>query len=82
MVIMAMDKRAESKQKGGNNVVSTGLDLKVMRIRAGLRQYQVAGALGYGPTWLANIENGFVGVTPDLAERISDAIDSLTAVPA
>ena len=55
----------------------TGLDLKILRIRAGLKQLEVAQKVGMHPTALSLIENGWRPLTPELAERIIAAIEEL-----
>ena len=55
---------------------SQGLELKIARIRAGLKQYQLAAKLGIAPTQLCEIENGRREVSPELLERILGMIKS------
>ena len=47
----------------------TGMDLKMLRIRAGLRQYELAAQLGMNPSRLSMVENGRVPLEPDVASR-------------
>jgi len=47
-----------------------GLDIKIARIRAGLRQYQVAMSVGISPARLSEIEAGRRRPSPELLERI------------
>ena len=47
-----------------------GLEIKVRRIRAGLRQYQLAAQLGITQTKLSRIECGWLQPSPELLERI------------
>ena len=54
-----------------------GLELKIARIRAGLYQYQVAARVGIPQTTLCKIERGAEIATPDLTERILQAIEEL-----
>jgi len=56
----------------------TGLDLKILRIRAGLKQLEVAQAVGIHPTALSLIENGWRPLTRELAARITAAIEELS----
>ena len=58
----------------------TGLEIKILRIRAGLRQYRVAGALGMSQTVLSQIENGQRVVSQERIEEIARAIRELSAV--
>ena len=57
----------------------TGIELKVMRIRAGLQQWKVAANLGFSGTWLSMIESGKQSVTPELAQLLTETIDNLAA---
>ena len=54
-----------------------GLELKVLRIRAGLRQYQVAAQLGITQTKLSEIECGRVQPSMELLQRILDIIQGV-----
>ena len=54
-----------------------GLELKVLRIRAGLRQYQVAAQLGITQTKLSEIECGRVQPSTELLQRILDIIQGV-----
>jgi transcriptional regulator with XRE-family HTH domain len=55
-----------------------GMALKLLRVRAGLRQYRVAQALGIPPSTLCDYENGRKPVPPRQGWRILEAIDLLT----
>ena len=57
---------------------SIGMDLKVLRVRAGLRQYRVAQELGIPPSTLCDWENGRLPVPPAQAARIVEAIRRLS----
>ena len=46
------------------------LELKLMRIRLGLRQYQVAAQIGIAPCRLSEIETGRRQPSPELEARI------------
>ena len=50
--------------------VAKGLDLKIARLRAGLRQYEVAARVGVTATKLCEIEGGRRSPSPELLERI------------
>ena len=52
----------------------TGLDLKVARVRSGLRQYDVALKVGIAPNRLSEIENGRRQVSAALFQRILEVI--------
>lgn len=54
----------------------TPLDLKIARIKAGLKQYELAARVGIGPTKLSEIETGRREVSPELLERILGVIKS------
>ncbi len=58
----------------------TGIELKLLRVRRGVRQYRVAQHLGIPPSKLCDVENGRRAVAPALAERIAKAIDDLSGV--
>ena len=49
-------------------------DLLTLRLRAGLRQYQLAALLGVSQTWLCDLERGRRPITPQIKQRISHAI--------
>jgi transcriptional regulator with XRE-family HTH domain len=50
-------------------------ELKLLRIRRGLRQYQVAAKVGIAPCRLSEIETGRREPSPELLERIIRAIE-------
>ena len=56
----------------------TGIDLAVRRIRARLRQWQVAAELGYSGAWLSQLERGEKPLRPDVAQRISETIEEMS----
>ncbi|MFC1956617.1 helix-turn-helix domain-containing protein [Chloroflexota bacterium] len=60
-------------QKGTNN---NGLVLKISRLRAGLKQYELAAKVGIAPTQLCEIETGRREASPDMLERILKVITS------
>jgi putative transcriptional regulator len=55
-----------------------GIELKLLRVRAGLRQYRVAQELGIPPSTLCDYENGRKSVSSRQGQRILDAIDRLS----
>lgn len=57
-----------------NATYPEGLEIKVARIRAGLRQYQVAMSVGILPNRLSEIEAGRRRPSADLLERILQVI--------
>ena len=58
-----------------------GIDLKIARVRAGVRQFRVAAHLGITQSVLCAIENGRRPVTEQEAEAIARAIRRLAARP-
>lgn len=60
-------------KEGKNN---NGLELKIARLRAGLKQYELAAKVSIAPTQLCEIEAGRREVSPELLERILGAIKS------
>ncbi len=57
--------------------VRDGTDVRLLRWRAGLRQWRLAAEIGYSPTVLCDIEAGRKPLTPDLACRIEEAASRL-----
>ena len=55
-------------------MTTSGMNLRIMRIRARLLQYEVAAKLGMSPSRLSGIECGRVESSPELAARIQEAI--------
>jgi transcriptional regulator with XRE-family HTH domain len=53
---------------------ATGLDIKIARIKSGLRQYDVAFRVGIAPSRLSEIENGRRRVSSKLREDIFGVI--------
>ena len=47
-----------------------GIDLKVMRIRAGIKQYKLAAVLDLPQSQLSDLENGKALLTEALSKRI------------
>lgn len=47
-----------------------GLDIKIKRLRAGVRQYDVAAQLGIPPSRLSEIESGRRTPSPQLLHRL------------
>ena len=54
-----------------------GLDIKIERVRLGLRQYRVAGELGIPQTTLSLWESGRKPIPPGQIPRITAAIHQL-----
>ena len=57
-----------------NSTKFTALDLKIARIKARLKQYEVAARVGIGPTQLCEIEMGRRVPSPQLVDRIRKVI--------
>jgi transcriptional regulator with XRE-family HTH domain len=55
-----------------------GMELKLLRVRAGLRQYRVAQELGIPPSTLCDYENGRIPIPSRQGQRILQAIDRLS----
>lgn len=51
-----------------------GIDIKIMRIKAGLRQHDLAARLGIPPNRLSEIESGRREPSPQVLQRILDII--------
>jgi len=51
-----------------------GLGLKIMRLKSGLRQYEVAGQVGIPANRLSEIESGRREPSPELLERLFEVI--------
>ena len=51
--------------------------IRKSRLRAGLSQTEVAGAMGKGHAWLSYCENGVIPVSPALEAHILRTIDRL-----
>ncbi len=63
------------------NAIS-GLELKVLRIRAGLRQYELAAQLGITQTKLSEIECSRAQPSKELLKRILDITHGVRRVKA
>ncbi|MFC1929719.1 helix-turn-helix domain-containing protein [Chloroflexota bacterium] len=53
-----------------------GVEIKIARIRAGLRQYEVATSVGILPNRLSEIESGRRRPSPELLRRILQVVKS------
>lgn len=56
-------------------VKTKGLDIKIARIRAGLRQYEVAKSIGILPSRLSEIEAGRRQPSPELLEQLLQVLN-------
>ena len=54
-----------------------GLDFKLARVRAGVKQYEMAAALGICQTRLSAIENGRSKLTPEVEIRLRQILAEL-----
>ncbi len=52
-----------------------GLELKIARLRAGLKQYEMAARLGISSTQLCEIEMGRKAPSPELANEMARIIN-------
>lgn len=64
----------------GTSTCHAGMRLKLLRVRAGVRQYRVAQELGIAPSLLCDWEGGRRPIPPGMTSLIEEAIDRL--VPA
>jgi len=51
-----------------------GLEIKIARIRAGVRAYELAQRVGLSESAMSRIETGRKQPSPELAKRITDAL--------
>lgn len=56
------------------------IHLKILRIKAGLRQYEVAASLGITQTKLSEIECGRVKPSSELLQRILEVIQAKESI--
>lgn len=56
------------------------IELKILRIKAGLRQYEVAASLGITQTKLSEIECGRVKPNSELLQRILEVIQTKESI--
>ena len=57
--------------------VHEGLELKIARLRAGIKQYELAARVGIGATQLSEIEQGRRPITPELREKIKKVLNEV-----
>jgi transcriptional regulator with XRE-family HTH domain len=53
-----------------------GLELKIARIRAGVRAYELAHRIGLSESALSRIETGRRQPSPEIVARISEALNT------
>lgn len=59
-----------------------GLEVKIARLRVGMKQYELAAKLGIGPPRLSVIESGRCSIPPELAEEIKRVLDEVQSIGA
>jgi plasmid maintenance system antidote protein VapI len=57
-----------------SNVVPSAADLRALLARHEIRRYEIAPAVGLNPAKIGRLLNGREPLTPQLAQRIADAI--------
>ena len=57
----------------------SGLELKIGRLKARLKQYELAAMLGISTTQLCEIETGRRQPSPELAEKMKQVLQELQA---
>jgi len=62
---------------GGQSV--DGIDIRIARIRAGLKLYELAALAGIRESALSQIETGRMQPTPERAARIAEALSATAA---
>ena len=60
-------------------MTASGLELKIARLTARLKQYELAAKLGISTTQLCEIETGRRQPSPELAEKIERVLQELQA---
>jgi len=60
-------------------MTASGLELKIARLRASLKQYELAAKLDISTTQLCEIETGRRQPSPELAEKIKRVLQELQA---
>ena len=76
-------KRRRGRQKGGGVSAPVAMihDIKARMEKSGVRQKQVADAMGVGHTYISNIMNGYHRASPVVAERILSEVIKLESAP-
>ena len=60
-------------------MTASGLELKIARLRASLKQYELAAKLDISTTQLCEIETGRRQPSPELTEKIKRVLQELQA---
>lgn len=58
-------------------MTASGLELKIYRLKARLKQYELAATLGISTTQLCEVETGRRQPSPELAEKIERVLREL-----
>lgn len=76
-------KRRRGRPKGSSTSVPVAMihDIKARMEKSGIRQKQVADAMGVGHTYISNIMNGYHKASPAVAERILSEVIKLESAP-
>jgi transcriptional regulator with XRE-family HTH domain len=59
-----------------------GLEIKIARLRAGLKQYELAAKVGITQTKLSEIECGRLQPSPELLQRVLQVIEEARSAKA
>lgn len=62
-------------------VITSGLELKLRRIRLGLKQYAVANRAGMSQTALCLMESGRAELSPEKVDVVLRAMDEMAGEP-
>lgn len=52
----------------------SGIELKIARLKVGIKQFELAARLGIGPSQLSQIETGRQKPSPELAKQIEEIL--------
>ena len=76
-------KRRRGRPKGSSTCAPVAMihDIKARMEKSGVRQKQVADAMGVGHTYISNIMNGYHKASPAVAERILAEVIKLESAP-
>ena len=76
-------KRRRGRQKGSSTQAPVAMihDIRARMEKSGVRQKQVADAMGVGHTYISNIMNGYHKASPVVAERILSEVIKLESSP-
>ena len=76
-------KRRRGRPKGSSVSAPVAMihDIKARMEKSGVRQKQVADAMGVGHTYISNIMNGYHKASPAVAERILSEVIKLESAP-